>query len=511
MQRKLKNSLFAVLTLSVLLTLCLLWLSSGNATANRARNVGSWPRIFDHHAPVFRKSQTLDLPSMPTVLPIDSDHSGNIPSISIAPVSPPGGAFSQTTSGACTQLLENTQLDVSGSGSIAPWGVYDPHVYFSDQDFVSPDHSLLFVDADSGDPSPTQDAFGQIFDLPNNLEKVTIEYQSATANTNSNDDVFGNLWTVDSNDNLDQSLGGWTVGESPNAWKPQSVTISNPSDLAPLEGRRLAILLFNKTNGQNPGEITFFDDIKVTACVNTDTPTPTDTATPTPKTPTPTPSSTPSSTPTSTQTPTPTDTPTSSPTDTPTPTNSPTPDRQTNLFLAFIARAVVPTHTPTPTNTPGPTNTPTPSSTPSPTKPPGSSEKFYVNGRQLSSNPPTSGFTQYYIGPPGSGSPTSQQWNTTLVGDISGNSYKFSLLFASASTTTFRASLLANGQTIASTEFTTNSQTYSRFEKTVTGIDPSTNSGDSLVLSVTWASGARGGMGTAPGDAASYIMIPGQR
>ncbi len=165
----------------------------------------------------------------------------------------------------CKQLLGNPALTVSGS-SIAPWGILEPKVYFDASNYVSPPHSLLVVDNDSGDPSPNLDAFGQSFSTPSNLTKVTIKYSTASLDSNTADEAWGNIYTVDAGGALDQPVLGWEVGQSPNTWQTQTLTITDPTTLQKLQGEDLAIILFNNTTGSAPNEVVFFDDVTFTAC-----------------------------------------------------------------------------------------------------------------------------------------------------------------------------------------------------------------------------------------------------
>jgi hypothetical protein len=166
----------------------------------------------------------------------------------------------------CKQLLQNSKLDMIG-GSFPPWVVLEPRVYFSDTDYKSAQHSLLFVDNDTGDDdSPTMDAFGQAFSVPSNLTQVTIKYYTKSLDSNTTDDAFGHLYTVDANGVLDQLLGGWEVGQSPGAWQLQTVPITDPAALQPMEDQVLAIVLLSDTNASAPNELVLFDDIEFTAC-----------------------------------------------------------------------------------------------------------------------------------------------------------------------------------------------------------------------------------------------------
>jgi hypothetical protein len=165
----------------------------------------------------------------------------------------------------CTQLLQNSKLDMIG-GSFPPWVVLEPRVYFSDTDYKSAQHSLLFMDNDTGDVSPTMDAFGQAFSVPSNLTQVTIKYYTKSLDSNTTDDAFGHLYTVDADGFLDQLLGGWEVSQSPGAWQLQTVPITDPAALQPMEDQVLAIVLLSDTNASAPGELVLFDDIEFTAC-----------------------------------------------------------------------------------------------------------------------------------------------------------------------------------------------------------------------------------------------------
>ena len=102
--------------------------------------------------------------------------------------------------------------------------------------------------------------------MPPNLTEVRIEYETASLNSNSTDDTFGNLWSVDSGGNLDQPIVGWEVGPSEGVWQGRFVEFNSPTDLQALQGRDIAIILYNATDGSAPGEVVFFDDITFTAC-----------------------------------------------------------------------------------------------------------------------------------------------------------------------------------------------------------------------------------------------------
>ncbi len=105
----------------------------------------------------------------------------------------------------------------------------------------------------------------------------------------------------------------------------------------------------------------------------------------------------------------------------------------------------------------------------------------------------------------------------TLAGDIQGSSYTFDLWLASVATTSFDASIVVEQggkeTVLASTSFTAKDQTYQQFSSTVTGLDPTTAKGDTLILRITASSAMQAGSlkpgGLAYGsDMASSIKIP---
>lgn len=232
----------------------------------------------------------------------------------------------------CEQLLANPGLDVVNN-SIPSWSILEPRVYYSTQDYVSSPSAIVLPDGDEDDPSPTQDAVGQVFTMPPNLTSVTVEFATATVNANATDKAFGNLWTVDAGNNLDKSVGGWQVTDSAGAWANRNVAITDSGDLAAMAGQKMAIVFFTDTDGQDPGEVVYLDDITLTACTGS--------------------ASTPAATVTTGATPT------SSPTPSATPTNQPATGQKGLLPAIFKPAATAqPTVTPAPTVTPGPTTTP---------------------------------------------------------------------------------------------------------------------------------------------------------
>jgi hypothetical protein len=160
------------------------------------------------------------------------------------------------------QLLVNPGLDFADS-TVERWLIYDPEVYVADDFFVSPPNSLALVDADSGDATPNQDAFFQIFWVPASVTKATIKFSTASLNSNKGDLAFINLWSV-ANGNLDQPLASWAVGESEGQWQGQMAEITDQSLLQQVRGKLIAIFFYNDTIGAVPNESVFFDDITFT-------------------------------------------------------------------------------------------------------------------------------------------------------------------------------------------------------------------------------------------------------
>ena len=296
-----------------------------------------------------------------TTTVIDRYDHGRDPAVSLLPEA----ARPQALVDDCKQLLANPHLDVV-NGSIPSWSILEPRVYYSTTTYVSPPSAIVMPEGDDGDPSLKEDAFGQIFTMSSGLTSVTVEFQTRTANANAVDKVFGNLWTVDAGNKLDQFIGGWAVADSADAWAGRKVLVQDSGDLADMAGQKMAIIFFTDANGQAPGEVVYFDDITLTACTGAaNTPTATATNGPT---------QTPTATATNGPTQTPTATPTNGPTQTPTATATDQPGSGHKLFLPVICKPEPPSQpTPTPTATPRETatETPTPTVSPEPTAQPG--------------------------------------------------------------------------------------------------------------------------------------------
>ena len=86
-----------------------------------------------------------------------------------------------------------------------------------------------------------------------------------------------------------------------------------------------------------------------------------------------------------------------------------------------------------------------------------------------------------------------REFTYTLDGDI-GTQFDFGLFLASAAPVEFLLEIIVNGDTIASSEISVDSDVYERYERSVViPVDPTTGAGDELVLRINLASGRQGG------------------
>ena len=170
----------------------------------------------------------------------------------------------------CQQMVANPQLDVlefgDNSGSAEPWVVLDPSVYFG-SDGTPPDYYLFLSDGDAGDTTPTTDAFGQGMVMPSNLSRIIVTYDTATANANTSDNSFGNLYTINAQGQLDQLIVWWNIADTAGVWENWTADITDPTFINPLKGQAMALVMDSITDGVGTAENTFFDNVTLTACV----------------------------------------------------------------------------------------------------------------------------------------------------------------------------------------------------------------------------------------------------
>ena len=177
----------------------------------------------------------------------------------------------------CGQLLVNTKLDVviigENVGTAEPWVPLIQNIYYDDQLFNSAQYSLVMVIGDDNDATPEIDAFGQAFFTPDKLTRVFIEYYVTLEFANSIDKVYGEIYAVNpSTGDLTELLGQWRVDINPTPpappnWQRQYLDLTDPGILADLQNNLLAIVFSNSTTDPSPGEIVWFDDIQIIACI----------------------------------------------------------------------------------------------------------------------------------------------------------------------------------------------------------------------------------------------------
>lgn len=189
----------------------------------------------------------------------------------------PEAAPENTLAQPCSQVLVNTKLDVielgAGSGSAEPWVPLWQTVYYDDEAYVSPQHSLIVIIGDDNDSTPSYDGFGQGFIMPANLTSVTVDYMTAVGAPRSSDFAYGTFWSVNPDGTLNQELFFWPVGDDnqPLVWRNEVMSTNDPADMALLEEQWLALVFYNYTDetAPTPGEVTWFDDITLTVCTDT--------------------------------------------------------------------------------------------------------------------------------------------------------------------------------------------------------------------------------------------------
>jgi parallel beta-helix repeat protein len=135
--------------------------------------------------------------------------------------------------------------------------------------------------------------------------------------------------------------------------------------------------------------------------------------------------------------------------------------------------------------------------------------KLYIINHHLSEYPPSSRLIEgkRFIYDNG------DYWtwgNYSLKGDISGTSYSYRLWLGSDSSTTFKIEIIINGATVATFPLLTvpYDPYYQPFSGNVTGLDPTTSSGDEVILKITKISGGAGSILYFGSAASSYITIP---
>lgn len=192
--------------------------------------------------------------------------------------SPGGDAVTQNGDVMCMDLLSNPQMDVDehgdGTATIWDWVIMCQKVYYDNRAgyYNSPSYSLLMVDeADGSDTSCVNggydyDFLGQAFTAPAGLLTMTIRYSRLYAYPSAYDTAFGELYTLDSQGNLDQYVGGWSIGETPSGWSNRYVQITDSTDLDQLSGEDVVVVFGMEGSMAGNTEIIWLDDAQVNVC-----------------------------------------------------------------------------------------------------------------------------------------------------------------------------------------------------------------------------------------------------
>jgi hypothetical protein len=205
---------------------------------------------------------------------------------------PPGGIRSKadispqsTAEEACVNVLFNPQLDVvefgDGTGSVDYWSILFQNVYFDNDDYNSPSHSLVLVDEPPGSDPPDNDLvdiegeiwdldqFGQGFLTPPDLTRVVVSGFSVYANPNENDVALSWLYWLTPDGYLDdwiayapipEATGGFTY------WFWELTASEYPDLLADMSNQLLAVVYVLISDRQGDIEVIWLDDLQVTLC-----------------------------------------------------------------------------------------------------------------------------------------------------------------------------------------------------------------------------------------------------
>lgn len=191
------------------------------------------------------------------------------------------GARSGLSAG-CSQIVANPQLDIvetgPGTGTAEPWIFLEAVIYFVKEEESSlayDGYSLVLPDGDEGDATPRRDILGQIVQFPSGLTSATITYQRAMLDANAADRVYGELWRLTDEGEVEIGNPGtyrvtrWTVTDSNDAYKEEVIALDKGL-LSQLDGQPIALLLRTETDGGGATEAekewVLFDDVTLTAC-----------------------------------------------------------------------------------------------------------------------------------------------------------------------------------------------------------------------------------------------------
>jgi hypothetical protein len=123
------------------------------------------------------------------------------------------------------------------------------------------DPDLVDIEGETWD----YDEFGQGFQAPPNISYMRISYNRLYADANSNDGVWSNLWTLDSEGYLEDLVAYAPIGESPGGWSHRYWELDS-SQLAAVSGRPLALVFDMLSDRTAPSEVVWLDDAQVHVC-----------------------------------------------------------------------------------------------------------------------------------------------------------------------------------------------------------------------------------------------------
>jgi hypothetical protein len=178
----------------------------------------------------------------------------------------------------CVNVIWNSEMDVvefgDGTGSIEFWTIVFPKVYYDPEVYNSPFYSLVMIDETDGSDTVVDpfwgtgndyDMFGQAFHAPPNLTYLGVSYSRVYSDANAGDEVWSNLWTLDSEFYPDELVDYVTVGESPEGWSDRYWELDS-AGLAQASGKTMAIVFDMLSDMTAPSEWVWLDDVQVTLC-----------------------------------------------------------------------------------------------------------------------------------------------------------------------------------------------------------------------------------------------------
>lgn len=192
----------------------------------------------------------------------------------------------QAPSETCQDMLANPQMDVlengDGTGTVDSWTILSPIIYYSKVYSHSAPYSLKELDElDGSDPVSITiggvlwdyDEFGQLFRSPAGLTYLKVSFSSMYRDRDANDAVYARLWTVNSQNQLDQFISAVPVPTDPAiypefTWANLYWELSS-AQLITASNKTLALVFTMFGNRAAPGQGVYFDDAQVRLCYAT--------------------------------------------------------------------------------------------------------------------------------------------------------------------------------------------------------------------------------------------------